>query len=175
MNQSVPRGHRREALWAAAAAFGLAALAAAYLAYPSIALPSAQPIPFSHRVHATVKKISCVYCHPGVLTTARAGVPPLSTCIHCHDRIIVHHPEIEKLRGHYDRGEPVAWTRIHALPEFVYFTHSQHIHAGVDCGRCHGDVAHMDRIELAHDLLMGFCVQCHRDEKVSHDCWICHR
>jgi hypothetical protein len=166
---------RREALLAVAAGLGLALVAAAYYRLSGAGLPPEQPIPFSHRVHATVKKISCIYCHPGVLDSARAGVPPLATCIHCHDRIIIHHPEIAKLRAHYDRRDPVPWVRVHALPEFVYFAHAPHIHAGVDCGHCHGDVAQMDRIELAHDLVMGFCVQCHRDNDVSHDCLICHR
>jgi hypothetical protein len=22
---------------------------------------------------------------------------------------------------------------------------------------------------------MGFCIQCHKDEECSHDCFICHR
>jgi predicted CXXCH cytochrome family protein len=109
------------------------------------------------------------------MNTARSGVPPLETCLLCHSRIIVDHPEIVKLRAYYDAGKPVEWVRVNDLPDFVYFDHSAHVRAGFDCGRCHGDVAGMDRVWLVHDFQMGFCVQCHRDNGFSHDCLICHR
>jgi cytochrome c7-like protein len=142
--------------------------------YPSRLGPQ-QPIPFSHRVHVTDKKISCLICHPGVVSTARATVPPLETCLLCHDRIIVKHPQIVKLRRHNDKGIPVEWERVSALPDYVYFNHAAHIRKGVDCGKCHGDVAGMDRMWLANEFTMGYCVQCHRDEKASVDCLTCHR
>jgi len=125
----------------------------------------AQPVPFSHRFHVGTKNLSCVFCHSGVLKTERAGVPPVETCMLCHKRIIITHPEIKKLR-----------VRINRLSEFAYFNHERHIRAGFDCGRCHGDVAAMDRIKPAVVLNnMGFCIQCHRDEEYSRDCLTCHR
>ena len=93
----------------------------------------------------------------------------------CHERIIITHPEIRNLREHFYRGDPVEWVRVYTLPEFVYFNHEAHIRRQVDCGRCHGDVRSMDRIIPAHEINMGFCVQCHRDNGVSHDCLMCHR
>ena len=136
----------------------------------------AQPIPFSHRFHVGTKNLSCVFCHSGVLKTERAGVPPIETCMLCHKRIIVTHPEIKKLREYFDTGTPVPWVRVNRLGEFAYFNHQRHIRAGFDCGRCHGDVASMDRVKPAVVLNnMGFCVQCHRDEEYSHDCLTCHR
>ncbi len=134
-----------------------------------------QPIPFSHRVHVTEKKLSCFVCHTGAMDTARAGVPPLETCMLCHHRIIVTYPWIKKLREHYFQGKPVIWKRVYALPDFDYFDHSIHIHRGIDCSRCHGNVPLMDRIVLNQKLTMGFCIQCHRDNKASHDCFTCHR
>ncbi len=136
----------------------------------------AQPIPFSHRFHVSTKHLSCVFCHPGVLNTARAGVPPVDTCMLCHKRIIVTHPQIQRLRQYYDEGQPVPWNRVNRLSEFAFFNHARHVRAGFDCGRCHGDVASMDRVAPVVKLNnMGFCVQCHRDEEYSHDCLICHR
>ncbi len=136
----------------------------------------AQPIPFSHRFHVGTKQLSCVFCHSGVLKTERAGVPPVETCMLCHKRIIVTHPEIKKLREYFDTGTPVPWVRVNRLSEFAFFNHQRHVRAGFDCGRCHGDVASMDRVKPAVKLNnMGFCVQCHRDEEFSHDCLICHR
>ena len=138
-------------------------------------LGPSQPIPFSHRFHNTEKKISCVICHRNVFTSANAGIPPLETCMLCHRRIIIHYPYIETLRNAYFSGEPVRWVRVAWLPDFVYFDHMIHTRQGFDCGKCHGDVAQMDRIKPAHALKMGFCIQCHRDENATHDCLACHR
>ncbi|MGE5296966.1 MAG: cytochrome c3 family protein, partial [Solirubrobacterales bacterium] len=42
-------------------------------------LGSAQPISFSHRVHAGDKEIGCLMCHPNVFTSQTAGMPPAET------------------------------------------------------------------------------------------------
>jgi hypothetical protein len=135
----------------------------------------AQPHPFSHRFHVGQKTLSCVFCHTGAIDTARAGVPPLSTCMLCHSRIIITHPQIEKLVRHYQESRPIEWVRVNELPDFVYFNHQIHVRAGFDCGKCHGDVAGMDRVAPVHRLDMGFCVSCHRQQQFSHDCLRCHR
>jgi len=57
----------------------------------------------------------------------------------------------------------VAWTRIHSLPDFVYFDHRAHVNAGVVCQQCHGPVETMERVRQVSDLSMGWCVNCHRD------------
>jgi hypothetical protein len=134
-----------------------------------------QPIPFSHRVHATDKKISCVFCHSGSIDTDVAGIPPLETCMLCHSKIIIHYPPIAQLRNHYNSKVPVEWVRINVLQEFVFFSHQTHIQSGVDCGKCHGDVAGMDRVVMKKPFTMGVCIQCHRDTQVSYDCLMCHR
>lgn len=145
-----------------------------YLFYPG-PLGKEQPIPFSHRLHAGVKHISCLFCHPGAAEGPRAGVPPLQTCMLCHKHIIVHYPEIADLRQHFFDNVPVEWVRVNDLPDFVYFDHQMHLLRGVDCGHCHGDVRGMDRIRQPQSFTMGFCVQCHRDNGVSHTCYTCHR
>jgi predicted CXXCH cytochrome family protein len=133
-----------------------------------------QPIPFSHRVHAGDKQIGCLMCHPGVFTTAVAGLPPVETCMLCHSRIIVHYPEIERVRRHYEQGEPIWWVRVSDLPDFSHFDHSMHLVSGVDCGTCHGDVKAMDRLVLPQKFTMGLCIQCHRENNATHDCFTCH-
>lgn len=145
-----------------------------YLHYPR-RLGLEQPISFSHRVHAGDKQIGCLICHPGAMTGARAGIPSVDTCMLCHERVIVTHPEILKLRGHYARRDPIQWMQVYAVPEFVYFNHEMHVRRQVDCGTCHGNIKGMDRVGRLNDFTMGFCVQCHRDNKVSHDCYVCHR
>lgn len=44
----------------------------------------AQPIAFSHRLHAGEMQISCVYCHSGAEKSRYAGIPAASTCMNCH-------------------------------------------------------------------------------------------
>ena len=166
---------RRELVVALAAGLLIAAVTLGYVCFYPAEAPPVQPIPFSHRLHAGVKEIGCVVCHPGTLDADRAGVPPLQTCMLCHERIIITYPPIRDLRRHYEQGVPVEWERVNRLPEYVYFTHRVHIYRGFDCGRCHGDVKAMDRVEQPQEFTMGFCIQCHRDFGASHDCFLCHR
>lgn len=167
-------------LWAALAAAlvvllsGIAALIYLDELYP-VGLGPRQPIPFSHRVHAGVKTISCFMCHSEAPRSSRAGIPPLQTCLLCHSRIIRTYPYIARLRGDAALNRPVIWERVNWLPEFVYFDHSMHIQRGIDCGHCHGDVSRMDRVMKARKFQMGFCIQCHRYNRATHDCYTCHR
>ena len=57
---------------------------------------------------------------------------------------------------------PIAWTKVYALPDFVYFDHRPHVNAGVTCQTCHGPVETMERVRQVGDLSMGWCVNCHR-------------
>jgi hypothetical protein len=153
---------------------GAAGLAYFYY-YPS-QLPKAQPIPFSHHFHVMDKRISCLMCHNGAVKTARSGVPPVETCMLCHKRIIVSYPWIVRLKEYYDQRRPIPWAHVNnRVPEFVYFSHQRHVRVGFDCGRCHGNVAEMDRLFTPVAFQMGFCVQCHRDNNYSVDCLVCHR
>jgi hypothetical protein len=93
----------------------------------------------------------------------------------CHSQIIVAYPEIAELREHYDERRPIEWVPVFHTCDFVYFNHEPHVRRGIDCGQCHGDIRHMDRIAEGEEMDMGFCVQCHRDNGASHDCLACHR
>lgn len=44
----------------------------------------AQPIAFSHRLHAGELGVDCLYCHGGAEKSRRAGIPAASTCMNCH-------------------------------------------------------------------------------------------
>jgi hypothetical protein len=134
-----------------------------------------QPIPFSHRVHNDAKNISCYFCHEGAIDHQHAGIPPSETCMLCHERIIIHHPEIKDLHEYHNNNEPIMWEKVNELPDFVYFNHSVHIFRQQDCAECHGNVMKMDRIEQYTEFTMEFCIDCHRDFEASEDCFTCHR
>ncbi len=44
----------------------------------------AQPINFSHRLHAGEMQTSCLYCHYGAENSRHAGIPPANVCMTCH-------------------------------------------------------------------------------------------
>jgi hypothetical protein len=122
-----------------------------------------QPIAFPHRVHAGDNKIPCLYCHYGARTSRHAGIPPASVCMNCHSLLEKQTVEIEKLKEAVQEQRPINWIKIHNLPDFVYFNHSQHVLSGVACQKCHGPVEQMDRVRQVAPLTMGWCLECHRE------------
>ena len=58
---------------------------------------------------------------------------------------------------------PIAWKRVHSVPDFVAFDHRPHVAADVACQTCHGPIETMARVRQESTLSMGWCVQCHRD------------
>ncbi len=123
----------------------------------------AQPIPFSHDHHTAALGISCLYCHTSVEESAFAGIPPTATCMNCHKQIWAQSPMLAGVRESYQTGEPIEWTRINDLPDYVYFNHSIHVAKGVGCESCHGRVDQMPLIMRAESLQMEWCLECHRN------------
>jgi cytochrome c2 len=155
-----------------------------------------QPIFYSHKVHAGINQISCLYCHGAAMDSKHAAIPSVNVCMNCHKTINTYEKgpklikadgtevngtrEIEKLYSYagFDpknaaawdpsKAKPIVWTKIHSLPYHVYFNHSQHIKAGkVQCQSCHGEITNMDEVYQFSELSMGWCVNCHRDTKVD--------
>ena len=121
-----------------------------------------QPIAFPHRVHAGDNKIPCLYCHYAARTSRHAGIPPASLCMNCHAMLEKQTVAIEKLKEAVEQRRPIVWVKVHNLPDFVYFNHSQHVLSGVACQRCHGPVETMNRVKQVSPLTMGWCLECHR-------------
>lgn len=132
----------------------------------------AQPIKFSHYVHAGQNKTDCNYCHYTARVSKTAGIPSGSICYNCH--FLVRNgtrsgaTEIAKIIAHLDEKKPVEWVRIYKLPDFVFFSHEQHVSAGqINCEACHGNVKEMNRLYQVPDLSMGWCLDCHKTRKVN--------
>jgi cytochrome c2 len=153
-----------------------------------------QPIHYSHRIHAGENQIDCKYCHSSARKSKHSGIPSLNVCMNCHKNIaevsedtyatgqeeygVDYNKEIKKLykavgwdeatQSYTGKTEPVKWVRIHNLPDFAYFNHSQHvIVAGVECQKCHGPVEEMEIMEQYSPLTMGWCINCHRETNVN--------
>jgi hypothetical protein len=141
-----------------------------------------QPIPFSHAHHVGDDGIDCRYCHATVETSAFAGMPSSQVCMTCHSQLLADAAPLEPLRRSMASNTPIAWTRVHDLPGFVYFHHGIHVTRGVDCGECHGRVDAMPLMRRVASLDMQWCLACHRerarDEAMRRrltDCSTCHR
>jgi len=122
-----------------------------------------QPIQFSHAHHVGGEGIDCRYCHTSVEESAFANIPPTKTCMNCHSQIWTNAPILEPVRASFRDNKPLHWTRVHDLPDFVYFNHSIHVRKGVGCATCHGRVDKMPLIYQEASLQMNWCVNCHRN------------
>jgi len=172
----------------------------AYILWPSnreAGYEPDQPIPFSHKMHAGTLKIECLYCHSSARTGPQATVPPLSTCMKCHDHVPKNDENdkpienIARLLEKWDKGEPVVWNKVNDLADFAYFDHSRHLAAepALDCTECHGPVETMDRMRREFGLKMSWCLNCHKesippdhpravqgfDTRAPIHCTTCHR
>jgi hypothetical protein len=121
-----------------------------------------QPVPFSHEHHVRALGIDCRYCHSSVETSAFAGLPPTHTCMSCHSQIWTGSPMLEPVRASLRSRRPLVWSRIHNLPDFVYFNHAIHVQKGVGCVSCHGRVDLMPLTWKEEPLTMEWCLNCHR-------------
>lgn len=168
-----------------------------------------QPIYFSHKIHAGENKIDCQLCHSSAKYGKVSEIPSLNVCMNCHKAIPEYKGkylepghdrdfytgEIKKLYEHVGWDEdnqkytgktsPVQWTRIHNMPDFVYFNHAQHVVAGenaiveghnkkypdnkidVVCKACHGKIDTMNVVQMANDFTMGWCIECHRTTEID--------
>jgi hypothetical protein len=122
-----------------------------------------QPIPFSHQHHAAGLGLDCRYCHTSVEDSSFAGIPPTKTCMNCHAQIWTNAPMLAPVRFSFSSGQSLQWTRVHDLPDFVYFNHSIHINKGVGCYSCHGQVDAMPLMYQENTLQMEWCLDCHHE------------
>ncbi|WP_185860986.1 c-type cytochrome [Blattabacterium cuenoti] len=161
-----------------------------------------QPIYFSHKIHSEINKIDCQYCHSSAKYGKVSGIPSVNVCMNCH--ITIHeyngdylekgksrdeyNKEIQKIyhtigwdqktRKYSKKTHPIQWIRIHNMPDFVYFDHSQHIITGektikklkkvnLVCNACHGEVQKMDTVEMSNDFTMEWCISCHKNVEID--------
>ncbi|MDC9721202.1 MAG: c-type cytochrome [Urechidicola sp.] len=153
-----------------------------------------QPIAFSHAIHAGDNKIDCEYCHTSAKHSKTSGIPSANVCMNCHMNISevaestateehskeFYDGEIQKIydavgwdkdKLQYIEGyekQPIEWVRIHNLPDFAYYNHSQHVTvAGLECQKCHGPVEEMEEVYQYSPLTMEWCIECHRETEID--------
>jgi hypothetical protein len=127
-----------------------------------VGVPVPQPVDFSHNLHAGSLGLDCRYCHSTVETSSFATIPSTETCMTCHSQVRVGAPQLAAVQESWDSERPIAWNRVHDMPEFVYFDHSIHVNKGVGCSTCHGAVDQMAGMWKNEPMTMGWCLECHR-------------
>jgi len=126
-----------------------------------------QPVPYSHALHAGKLGMDCRYCHNTVEKAAFAAVPATQTCMNCHSSIKTDSAKLKPIRDSWITGQPVKWTKVHDLPDYVFFNHSAHVNKGVGCVSCHGRIDQMDTVYQAKPLSMSWCLECHRAPELN--------
>ena len=122
-----------------------------------------QPVPFSHKHHVQGLGLQCQYCHTSVEKSSYAGIPPTKTCMNCHSQIWTNAALLAPVRNSWLTGQSIVWTKVHDLPDFVYFNHSIHVNKGIGCSTCHGRIDEMPLTYMASSLQMEWCLNCHRN------------
>jgi hypothetical protein len=107
--------------------------------------------------------IQCQYCHTSVEKSSYAGIPPTKTCMNCHSQIWTNANLLEPVRHSWATGESITWTKVHDLPDYVYFNHEIHVNKGLGCSSCHGRVDLMPIMYQQNTLQMEWCLNCHRN------------
>ena len=131
--------------------------------YTETGRPIAQPVPFSHEHHAGSLGIDCRYCHTSVETSAFAGLPSTEVCMTCHSQLWTNAAMLAPVRQSLAKGQPIHWTRVNNVGDFVYFNHAIHVNKGVACITCHGPVNHMPLTWREEPMQMEWCLGCHRN------------
>jgi c(7)-type cytochrome triheme protein len=122
--------------------------------------------------------IDCLFCHADAVRSPAAGMPSVQKCMGCHKVIAANTQPIQTLTSYWEQQKPIPWKRVYQLPRFVYFSHEVHINAGLNCERCHGDVAHMNEAQKVVEMDMGWCLKCHNQQSNARqlrDCVVCHQ
>jgi hypothetical protein len=126
-----------------------------------------QPVPFSHDHHVSGLGLDCRYCHTSVEKSASAGLPSTEICMNCHSQIWRDSPLLEPVRESFRTGQPLHWTRVNNVADYVYFNHSIHVAKGIGCESCHGRVDRMPLMRKVVSMHMEWCLECHRHPELA--------
>lgn len=145
--------------------------------------PVSQPVMFDHRHHTRDDGIDCRYCHYAVDRSPNAGVPATELCMNCHGQIWNQAPILSQVRKSFFSKEPIRWTRVFNVPDFVFFNHAIHVNRNVGCVSCHGRVDLMGQVYMPMAMTMRWCLECHRapeehlrpDERITDMEWVPER
>lgn len=146
--------------------------------------PPAQPLPYSHKIHAGDLGLECGFCHTGGERTgtgtgtapgAMMTFPETETCMGCHGEIATDRPSIIRLTAYHNENQPVPWRRVYSVAKGVSWSHRVHLEASLQCETCHGDVSSLEVMaQITGVAAMSSCISCHQASGAKTECQTCH-
>jgi len=139
-----------------------------------------QPIAFNHKKHYD-NNVTCNVCHRFYNTEYRAGIPPVTVCLTCHEDVIYTTPEKAKIQNYARQHKAIPWRQVYKVPAYVFFSHRLHVKQGsLACESCHGAVWQREQpvTKQLIPLKMKLCIGCHQNVKRinnPYECIRCHR
>lgn len=137
--------------------------------------PPRQPIAFTHVRHIQAG-LQCMDCHRDAATSPEAGLPSVQECVLCHKTIGTQASAVKQVVAYAGLGQEIPWRPVYNFPPsaHVRFRHNMHVNAGIACSSCHGDVGGETTARVSTPLVMGVCIQCHRQHNATTECEGCH-
>jgi len=134
-----------------------------------------QPIEYSHKKHLALG-LDCLDCHSGADIRAAAGIPSVSKCMLCHQKLATDKPEVKKVIAYAAQNHEIPWERVYGFSSnaMVRFRHAPHYRANIACSTCHGDMTQATVAQRQVRHTMGSCLNCHRQNNAPEDCATCH-
>lgn len=128
---------------------------------------------FPHQVHIE-QGLDCTVCHVGAADQAQAGMPPsLDGCKLCHESIDEEKPPEKTVEAFLVDGQP-RWLQREKPPTDVFFDHSAHANAGVECVTCHQPQVEGKGEGLHIQGGKATCMACHAKWEGGNRCSVCH-
>jgi hypothetical protein len=157
---------------------------------------AAQPVAFSHKIHADKAGLGCADCHALREDGSFSGIPKTAKCGECHSAPMGDtKEEAAFVKDYVTPNREVAWLVYARQPDNAWFPHAAHINgAKLACDDCHAGQGKSDKLPLyqvnrisgySRDVMglpgkggmrMDDCVRCHRARGLGkYACLDCHK
>ncbi|MFQ5865193.1 MAG: cytochrome c3 family protein [bacterium] len=137
-----------------------------------------QPVAYNHYIHVEENGMECLECHQYAEVNARASIPNIEVCRDCHEEAISESEAELTLLNYISENKKIPWRQIYFVPDHAYFSHRRHVKlAQLECAVCHGEVGKLTKpvTKPYVEIKMAWCIDCHDKNKVTSDCYACHR
>ena len=162
----------------------IGALVVGWIVFPNLLYSKKpQPINFSHVAHQSE---DCESCHALRADGSYSGIPRIDRCKECHESAQgSSEAEARLISDYIEKDRELPWKVYAWQPDNVYFSHAPHKGQGLECARCHRDVAKEEKLPpYRENLITGYsistmkmveCEKCHAEKGASNNCEICHK
>jgi hypothetical protein len=131
---------------------------------------SERPFVFPHGKHGKDAGLECSNCHRSVERADDPGMPQLSQCQICHQKLDAEKPPEKRAASLFDDGVYRRTPRA-TLADEVLFSHQRHVAKGTQCTACHD----LQADAPPPPMRMNTCMACHTEQRTANECATCHK